>query len=73
MIHTINIQTRATRNTARAIDCIITNTVISHIHHRSGIKESYISDHFPNVFTLDICEKSKPEHKAQFIYKRIYN
>ena len=31
-----------------------------------------ISDHFPIVFALNICEKSKPEDEAQFTYKRFY-
>ena len=34
--------------------------------------ETDISDHFPIVFALNTCEKSKPEDKAQFIYKSIY-
>ena len=72
MITTINKPTRVTRNTATAIDHIITNTVISGIQHRSGIIKTDISDHFPIVFALITCEKSKPEDKAQFIYKRIY-
>ena len=72
MISTINKPIRLTRNTATAIDHIITNTVISGIQHRSGIIKTDISDHFPIVFALNTCEKSKPEDKAQFIYKRIY-
>ena len=72
MITTINKPTRVTRNIATAIDRIITNTVISGIQHRSGIIKTDISDHFPIVFALITCEKSKPEDKAQFIYKHIY-
>ena len=72
MIPTINRPTRVTRNTATAIDHIITNTVISGIQHRSGIIKTDISNHFPIVFALNTCEKSKPEDKAQFIYKRFY-
>ena len=72
MIPTINKPNRVTRNTAPAIDHIITNTVISGIQHRSGIIKTDVSDHFPIVFALNTCEKSKPEDKAQCIYKRIY-
>ena len=72
MIPTINKPTRVTRNTATAIDHIITNTVISGIQHRSGIIKTDISDHFPIVFALNTCEKGKPEDKAQFICKCIY-
>ena len=67
MIPTINKPTRVTRNTATAH--IITNTVISGFQHRSGIIKTDISDHFPIVFALNTCEKSKPENKAQYIYK----
>ena len=71
MIPPINKPTRVTRNTATAIDHIITNTVISGIQQRSGIIKTDISDHFPIVFALNTCEKSKAEDKVQFIYKRI--
>ena len=72
MIPTINKPTRVTRNTATAINHIITNTVISGIQHRSGIIKTDISDHFPIVFALNTCEKCEPEDKKQFIDKRIY-
>ena len=71
MIPPINKPTRVTRNTATAIDHIITNTVISGIQHRSGIIKTDISGHFPIVFALNTCEKSKAEDKVQFIYKNI--
>ena len=57
MISTISKATRVTRNTAATIDHIITNTVISGIHHRSGITKTDISDHFPVAFALNTCEK----------------
>ena len=57
MIPTINRPTRVTRNTATAIDHIITNTVISGIQHRSDIIKTDISNHFPIVFALNTCEK----------------
>ena len=69
MVPTTNKPTRVTRNTVTAIDHIITNTVISGIQRRSGIIRS---DHFPIVFALNTCEKSKLADKAQFIYKCIY-
>ena len=72
MIPTRNNPTQVTRNTATAIDHIITNTVISGIQHRSGIIKTDFSDHFPIVFALNTCEKSKPENKAQCIHKCIY-
>ena len=61
MIPAINKLTRVTRNAATALDHIITNTVITGIPHRSGIIKTDISDHFPIVFVLNTCEKSKPE------------
>ena len=72
MIPTINKPTHVTRNTATAIDHIITSTVISGVQHRFGIVKTDISDHFPIVFALDTCEKCKSEDKAQFFYKIIY-
>ena len=72
MIPTINKLTRVTRKTVTATDHIITNTVISGIQHRSGIIKTDILDHFPIVYALSTCEKSKPEDKARFIYKCIY-
>ena len=72
MIPTINRPTRITRNTATAIDQIITNTVISDIKHRSGIIKTDISDHFPIVFALNAFDKSKTEDKAQFIDTPFY-
>ena len=68
----INRPTHVTRNIVTAIDPIIINTVTSGILHWSGIIKTDISDHFPIVFVLNTCEKSRPEDKAQFIYKRFY-
>ena len=65
----MNKPTHVTRSIAAAIDHIITNTVISGIQHRSGIMKNDISDHFPFAFALNICEKSNPKDKVQFIYK----
>ena len=72
MIPTINEPTGVTRNTATATDHSVRNTVVSDIQHRPGIMKTDISDHFPVVFALNTCEKSKSENKAQFNYKSIY-
>ena len=69
MIPTINRPTRVTANTATAIDHIIISTIIQ---HRPGITNADISDHFPIVFALSTCEKSKPEDKTHFIYNGFY-
>ena len=50
MIPTINKPTRITRDTARVIDHIISNTVITDIQHSSGTMKADISDYFPIVF-----------------------
>ena len=71
MIPSINKPICVTKSIA-IIDHIIGNTVISGIRHGSGTIKTDISDHFPIVFALNSCEKSEPEDKAQFIYKRIY-
>ena len=47
-------------------------TGLAQVQHRSGIIKTNISDHFPIVFALNTCEKGKPENKAQYIYKCIY-
>ena len=70
MIPTINKPTRVARNTAIVIDHIITNTAISGVQHRSGIIKTDISFHFPIVFGLNLCQKSKPEDKAQLKHLR---
>ena len=69
MIRYINKPNHVTRNTGIAVYHIITNTVTSSVQHRSGIIKTDISNHFSTVFLLNTCEKSKPENKAQFIYK----
>ena len=52
------------RDAVTTIDQIVTNTIINGIQHRPGIIKTNISDHFPIVFALNTCEKSKPEDKA---------
>ena len=53
MILTINKPTCVTRNTATAIDRIITNTTTGGIQNRSGIIKTDISDHFPFAVALN--------------------
>ena len=73
MIPTINKPTRVTRNTATAIDHIITNTVIGGIQHRSGTIKTDTSDHFLIVFVLNTCEKVSQKIKHNlFINAVIY-
>ena len=57
VIPTINKPTRVTRNTAIAIDHIITNTVISDIQLRSDIIKADISDHFQLSLHLIYAKK----------------
>ena len=51
LIPTVNKPTRVTRNTATAIDHIITNSVIN-AEFKAGIIKTVISDHFPVFFVL---------------------
>ena len=57
-ISIINKPTRLTRNTATAIDHIITNNVISGIQHRSRIIITDIADHISDRLALNTCKKS---------------
>ena len=45
----------------------VSASVISGIQHRSGIIKTSISNHFPIVFALNTCEKSKPTRHNLFI------
>ena len=56
MIPTINKPTCITRETATALDHIITNTVISDIQDRPGIIKADISDHFTIALRLTDVE-----------------
>lgn len=60
------------RDTAKDVDHNITNIVRSGIKRTSGITKPDTSDHFPNIFGLNTCEKNQPEDKAQFVCKFIY-
>ena len=64
MIPTTNKPTHIMRDAVTTIDQIVANTIINGIQDRSGIIKTNISDHFPIVFALNTCEKSKPEDKA---------
>ena len=70
LIPTINKPTRATKNTATAIDHIIINSVIN-AEFKTGIIKTDISDHFP-IFFIFKCVVSGTEALEEFIYKRNY-
>ena len=67
MIPTINKPTHVTRQTAGAIDHIITNSTM-HTGFKSGIKKADISDHFP-IFFCYMYIAEKEDAKKEFIYK----
>ena len=71
MISTFNKPTRVTRQTASAIDHIITNSII-HTGFKSGIIKSNISDHFPIFFCCKYIAE-KEDAKKEFIYKRRFS
>ena len=71
LIPTINKPTRVTRNTATAIDHIITNSVIN-AEFKTGIIKTDISDHFP-IFFIVKCVVDNTNARGEFIYKRIYS
>ena len=71
LIPTINKPTRVTRNTATAIDHIITNSVIN-AEFKTGIIKTDISDHFP-IFFIFKCVVDSTEAREEFIYKRNYS
>ena len=71
LIPTINKPTFATRNTATAIDHIITNSAIN-AEFKTGIIQTDISDHFP-VFFIFKCVVDSTEAREEFIYKRNYS
>ena len=71
LIPTINKPTRVTRNTATAIDHIITNSVIN-AEFKAAIIKTDISDHFP-IFFIFKCVVDSTEAREEFIYKRNYS
>ena len=71
LIPTINKPTRVTRNTATAIDHIITNSVIN-AEFKTGIIKTDISDHFP-IFFIFKCVVDSTEAREEVIYKRNYS
>ena len=68
MIPTVNKLTRVTRNTATAIDHIITNSLVN-AELKTGIIKTDISDHFPVFFILkcvvDTTEAGKNSYKNE--------
>ena len=67
----INKPTRVTKNTATAIDHIITNSLL-HRTINTGILKLDISDHFPIFLIAKTEKKMTPEGKVQ-ITKRLIN
>ena len=71
LIPTVNKPTRVRRNTATAIDHIITNSVIN-AEFKTGIIRTDISNHFP-IFFIFKCVVDTTEVREEFIYKRNYS
>ena len=71
LIPTLNKPIRVTRNTATAIDHIITNSVIN-AEFKTGIIKTNISDHFP-IFFIFKSVVDTTEAMEEFIYKRNYS
>ena len=71
MVPVINKPTRVTKNTATAIDHVITNSLL-HRAINTGILKLDISDHFPIFLIAKTEKKMKPEGKVQ-ITKRLIN
>ena len=71
LISTINKTTRVTKNTATAIDHIITNSVIN-AEFKTGIIKTDISNHLP-IFFIFKCVVDSTEAREEFIYKRNYS
>ena len=67
----INKPTRVTKNTAAAIDHVITNSLL-HRTINTGIRKLDISDHFPIFLIAKTEKKLTPEGKVQ-ITKRLIN
>ena len=68
---TVNKPTRATRNTATAINHIITNSVIN-AEFKTGIIKTDMSDHFPAFFMLKWVVDTT-ETREEFINKPNYS
>ena len=71
MIPTNNKPTLVTRQTASAIDHIITNSIMC-TGFKSGIIKTDISDHFP-VFVCYKYIAEKEDAKKELIYKRRFS
>ena len=71
LIPVVNKPTRVTKNTATAIDHIITNSPL-HKTINTGIIKLDISDHFPIFLMAEIEKRITPEGKVE-ITKRLIN
>lgn len=70
MVSAIDIPTRATRETATAIEYILINFFIDRVV-KTSIFKSGISTYFPIGFVKPLT-KTKIEKKTSFIFKRIF-
>ena len=71
LIPAVNKPTRYARNTATAIDHIITNSVI-YAEFKTGIIKTDISDHLP-VFLIFKCVVDSNKAREEFIYRILSN
>ena len=69
---TITNPTRVTRNTATAIDCFITNTVVD-TQFKTGSLQTDLSDHFHIISALKTNDNMVEKHNEHFVYKRCYD
>ena len=67
LIPTVNKPTSVLRNTATAIDHIITNSVID-VEFKTDIIKTDVLDHFPILFIFK-CVVDSSEAREKFIYK----
>ena len=70
LIPTLNKRTRVTRNTATAIDHIITNSVIN-AEFKTGIINTDISDHFPIFFIFKCVVDSTEAREELYIQTKL--
>ena len=72
MIPEIDNPTKVIRNTASAIDHIITNTVAD-TQFKSRLIQADLSDHFSVIFAFQSNENVVEKHDEHFVYKRCYD
>ena len=72
LIPTINKPTRVVKNSAKAIDHIITDYVLT-CDFKTAILKTNLTDHFPIVIALKNDGLSQQLSKTEHLYKRNYN